>query len=191
MAETIATSVNESRTSNNDPPTKTDDKHSLVRQEVASKLLKIGNDCPQEFAPLDCITEEGNMPFAIRTRRIVGGKGNLNHIVPAKESDIKDAIHNDGDTAAEGRPVESCELRDSRKKLRCIVPEKESDIKYEPQTIEKHEQVSLHFTEHFPQTVQRIASLQQETEGRKTLKEDDAYPRITRRYVFDPGGIDR
>ena len=84
MAETIATSVNESRTSNNDPPTKTDDKHSLVRQEVASKLLKIGHDCPQEFAPLDCITEEGNMPFAILTRRIVGGKGNLNHIVPAK-----------------------------------------------------------------------------------------------------------
>ena len=193
-----------------------------------NQLLKIGHDCPQEFAPQDCITEEGNMPFAIRTRRIVGGKGNLNHIVPAKESDIKDAIYfNDGDTAAESRPVESCELRDIRKELRCIVPEKESDIKYEAvQIIEKTQDVSLLFTEHCPyKGVQRIAILQQRVEGRRKLQEDshsaehtakrdkrtdsvnhtqepaphrttdigkgDVKPRITRRYVFDPGGIDR
>ena len=228
MAETIATSVNESRTSNNDPPTKTDDKHSLVRQEVAIKLLKLGHDCPQELAPLDCLTEDGNMPFAIRTRRIVGGKGNLNHIVPANESDIKDAIYfKDGDTAAESRPVELCELRDIRKELRFIVPEKESDIKYEAvQIIEKTQDVSLLFTEHCPyKSVQRIAILQQRVEGRRKLQEDshsaehtakrdkrtdsvnhtqepaphpttdigkgDVKPRISRRYVFDPGGIDR
>ena len=153
-----------------------------------NQLLKIGHDCPQEFAPLDCITEEGNMPFAIRTRRI-GGKGNVNHIVPAKESDIKNAIYFNEVTLPQkaGRSSHAnCVI--VAKKLRCIVPEKESDIKYEPQTIEKHEQVSLHFTEHFPQTVQIIASLQQETEGRKTLKEGDAYPRITRRYQWRSQG---
>ena len=228
IMSTIATSVNanripaaESRTSNSDPPTKAEDTHSLVRQEVASKLLKIGHDCTQEFAPLDCITREGNMPFAIRTRRMIGGKGNLNHTVD-------DAIYfNGGDTAAESRPVESCEFRDIRKELRCIVPEKESDIKYEAvQIIEKTQDVSLLFTEHCPyKSVQRIAILQQRVEGRRKLQEDshsaehtakrdkrtdsvnhtqepaphrttdigkgDVKPRITRRYVFDPGGIDR
>ena len=193
-----------------------------------NQLLKIGHDCPQEFAPLDCITEEGNMPFAIRTRRIVGGKGNLNHIVPEKESDIKDAIYfNDGDTTTESRPVESCELRDIRKELRCIVPAKESDMKYEAvQIIEKTQDVSLLFTVHCPyKSVQRIAILQQRVEGRRKLQEDshraehtakrdkrtdsvnhpqepaphrttdigkgDVKPRITRRYVFDPGSIGR
>ena len=42
---TIATSVNANRItteSNRDPPTKAEDTHSLERQEIASKLLKIG-----------------------------------------------------------------------------------------------------------------------------------------------------
>ena len=111
IAETIATSVNaikiptEPRTSNSVPPTKAEYTHSLERQEVVSKLLKIGYDCPKELAPLDCVV------------------GNVN------DTDDDTIDFNGGDAATEEGPVESCsQLRDSRKEVQCIVPANESKI---------------------------------------------------------------
>ena len=137
---------------------------------MCCRLIPWWKDWPQELAPLDCVTGEENRPFAVRTRLLWSKQEHVNH------TDDVAIDFTSGDTVANDGPAESSsQQRASGRRLQGVVLANDAEIKYEPQTIEKHEQVSLHFTEHFPQTVQRIACLQQETEGRKTLKEDSQY----------------
>ena len=247
ITETIATSVNvniipaESRTSNNDPPTKTEDKHSLERQEIASKMLTIETRRQQVLAPLNYVTGREIDPFAVQTslewsiprgvdQRVDGDA--IGSSIRILESDFGDGpkqehlISQDDrlflEKVGNGKPQETdghdsmplpfrakprIDILQQRIEGRRKLKKDSHSAAYTAKRAKRTDSVN-HTQEPAPHlttdigkdddiTRDRLATVtikggesyrpQMQPTQADNLKEGDAYPRITRRYLFDPG----
>ena len=149
--------------------------HQIPPMQDCEVGLLIGYNCPMALAPRNCVTGEGNKPFAVQTDlgwSIVGG---LDH-----QEDVETIRSSCRSIVTEIKEMKPCTRQHAhRKEARCIAMPNDSEVKYENvHTIKMQEEVALpQCVEHFSRchrAVGRIVILQQPMETRRNPDEVNA-----------------